>query len=44
MYLFMDLPSGCKRNAFEIHLDVSETYFRYNLNVFNQMPRQDSWV
>ena len=35
MYLFrgLDLPAGCKQNAFEIHLDVSEIYFRCNLNV-----------
>ena len=35
MYLFigLNLPAGCKQNAFEVHLDVSEIYFRCNLNV-----------
>ena len=35
MYLFMclDLSAGCNQIAFEIHLDVSEIYFRSNLNV-----------
>ena len=27
----MDKAAGCKQNAFEIHLDVSKTYFRCNL-------------
>ena len=37
MYLFigLNLQVGCKQNAFEIHLDVSEIYFRCNFNVFN---------
>ena len=37
MYLFigLDLQAGCKQNAFEIHLDVYEIYFRCNLIVFN---------
>ena len=38
MYLFIgvDLQPGCKQNPFEIPLDLSEIYFRCNLNVFNQ--------
>ena len=44
MYLFLglDLPAECKQNSFDIHLDVSEIYFRCNLNVFNHRPRQSS--
>ena len=36
MYLSMGLVKAawCKQNAFEIHLDVSEIYFRCNLNEF----------
>ena len=36
----LDLPAGCKQNAFEIHFVVFEIYFRCNLNVFNHRPRQ----
>ena len=43
-YIGLDLQAGCKQNAFEIHLDVSEIYFRCNLDVFNHRPRQGSWV
>ena len=40
----LDLPAGCKQNTSEIHLDVSEIYFRCNLNVFIHGPGQASWV
>ena len=40
----LDKAARCKQNAFEIQLDVSEIYFRCNLNVFNHRPRQGSWV
>ena len=40
----LDKAAGCKQNAFEIHLDVSEIYFRCNLNAFNHWPRQSSWL
>ena len=30
----LDKAAGCKQNAFEINLDVSEIHFRCNLNVF----------
>ena len=39
-----DKAAVCKQNAFKIHSDVSETYFRCNLNVFNHRPRQSRWV
>ena len=40
MYLSMGLDKAAwyKQNAFEIHLDVSETYSRCNLNVFIHGP------
>ena len=28
----LDLPAGCKQNAFEIHLDVSHTHLKFGLN------------
>ena len=40
----LDKAAGCKENAFEIHLDVSQIYFSCNLNVFNHRPRQASWL
>ena len=40
----MNLQAGCKQNAFEIHLDVCEIYFRCNLNVCNHRPTQGIWV
>ena len=40
----LDKAADCKQNAFEIHLDVSEIYFRCNLNVFSHRCRQGSWV
>ena len=44
LFIGLDLEAGCKQNAFEIHLDVSEIYFRGNLNVFKHKLRQGSWV
>ena len=38
----LDLSDGCKQNAFEIHSEASEIYFRCNLNVCNHRPRQGS--
>ena len=29
----LDMPAGCKQNAFKIHLDISDIYFKCNLNV-----------
>ena len=45
MYVSMglDKAADCKQNATETHLDVSEMYFRCNLNVFNHRRRQGSW-
>ena len=40
----LDKAAGCKQNALEIHSDVSELYFRCNLNVFIHGPGQSSWV
>ena len=37
-----DKAADCKQNAFEIHSDVSEIYFRCNLNVLDHRPRQGS--
>ena len=42
MYLSLELDkaAGCEQNVFEIRLDVSEIYFKCNLNVFINRPRQ----
>ena len=40
----LDQAAGCKQNAFQIHLNVFETYFRCNLKVLNHGPRSGSWV